>query len=293
VGSLKQRLADAFDAAGLNRALLAAQSLALRPYVRAVNYHDVPPSLAGAFEDQLRDYAARFEPVGPDELRALLSGRWRHRRPGILLTFDDGLRSHADVVAPLLERYGFPGWFMVPVDFVATPSSEQAAFARAHRIHANPEHWGGDGRIAMTWEDVRRMDGSHVIACHTRSHCRLSSSLGDADLEREIAGAKRLLEHELGHAVDTFAWVGGEEESYSASAARAIREAGFTWSFMTNNAPIRPHTDPLQLQRSNVEASFAMALVRFTLSGVYDLLYLAKRARVNRLTSARGTRRSI
>lgn len=281
---LKRRLADSFDAAGLNRALFALQTRVLHPYIRAVNYHDVPPSLAGAFEAQLREYQAHFEPVGPDELSALLGGHWPHRRPGILLTFDDGLRSHADVVAPLLERHGFPGWFMVPTDFVASAPADQGKFALEHQIQVDRSAWS-DGRVAMSWEDVRRLDAMHVIACHTRSHRRLSASLSEQELEIEIVDAKRRLERELGHPVETFAWVGGEEESYSASAARAIRNAGFTRCFMTNNAPIRPDTRPLQLQRSNVEASFPPALVRFTLSGFYDVMYLLKRHRVNRLTA--------
>jgi peptidoglycan/xylan/chitin deacetylase (PgdA/CDA1 family) len=285
VHALKQRLARSFDGTGLNRALLALQAQVIGPHVRAVNYHDVPPALAGAFEAQLREYAHRFEPVGPAELAALEAGRWPHRRPGILLSFDDGLRSHADVVAPLLERHGFPGWFMVPADFVSTSAPEQQAFAREHQIRADASAWD-DGRIAMTWEDVRRLDKNHVIACHTGSHRRLSASLDEGELEREIVGAKARLERELGHAVDAFAWVGGEEASYSASAARVIREAGFTWCFMTNNAPIRPDTHPHQLQRSNIEAGFPPELVRFTLSGFYDLMYLPKRRRVNRLTAA-------
>jgi hypothetical protein len=65
-----------------------------------------------------------------------------------------------------------------------------------------------------------------------------------------------------------------------------IREAGFEIAFMTNNAPIRPHADLLQLQRTNVEARHDPRFVRLSLSGLYDLLYLPKRRRVNRLTAA-------
>lgn len=285
VQAIKRRLAEGFERTGLNRLLLGLQARLLGPHVRAVNYHDVPPSLADAFDAQLRGYRERFEAVGAEELDALLDGRWPHRRPGVLLCFDDGLRSHADVVAPLLERHGFPGWFMVPIDFVSTEPRSQAAFAHAHHIDVDPEDWA-DGRVAMSWDDIRRLDSRHLIACHGASHRRLAESLDGGELEREIVQAKARLERELGHAVETFAWVGGEEESYSAGAARVIREAGFKWCFMTNNAPIRPGTDPHQLQRSNIEADFSPALLRFTLSGFYDAMYLPKRLRVNRLTAS-------
>jgi peptidoglycan/xylan/chitin deacetylase (PgdA/CDA1 family) len=281
---LKEGIARVFDGAGLNGLLLAFQARCLRPHIRAVNYHDVPPALAPAFEEQLRFYRRHFEPVGLQQLRAFREGDWSSDRPGLILSFDDGLRSHADVVAPLLERYGFPGWFMVPVGFVEAAPAEQAGFAKAHSIQCEGRVYE-DGRIAMSWHDLRRLDGRHVIACHTRTHRRLSASLSDEEVQDEIAGSKQALEAGLGHPIEVFAWVGGEEESYSAKAARAINDAGFSVSFMTNSALIRPHTEPLQLQRSNIEAGFTASLMRFTLSGCYDIRYLLKRRRVNRLTS--------
>jgi peptidoglycan/xylan/chitin deacetylase (PgdA/CDA1 family) len=173
---------------------------------------------------------------------------------------------------------------MVPVGFVDAPVGEQANFAREHQIHpAAPA--APDERLAVSWDDLRRMDRRHVIACHTHSHRRLSASVSEAELAQEILGAKRRLEEGLGHPVPVFAWVGGEEHSYSAAAARAIRAAGFTMSFMTNNAAIRPGANLLALQRTNVEATFPAALTKLSLSGFFDVLYTPKRRRVNRLTA--------
>ena len=281
--ALKHALARGFELSGLNSSLFSMGNVLLGPHARAVNYHDVPPILADAFEKQLCFYAEHFTPVGLAELRDLLAGKWTSRRPGIILTFDDGLRSHADVVAPLLDQYGLPGWFMVPVDFVETEAGGQAGFAKQNSIQW-AEGGFADERIAMTWDDLRRLDGPHVIGCHTRSHVRLNAGLTADDLRHEIAGAKRRLEQALGHEVVVFAWVGGEERSYSTAAARAIQEAGFELGFMTNNAVIRAGTAGLQLQRSNIEADFPFELLRLTMSGFYDLLYLPKRRRVNRLT---------
>lgn len=285
MASLRQALADGFAATGLSRALLAVQAVAWRPHVRAVNYHDVPPQLADRFEEQLHFFADHFESVGLEELRSLHTGHWPYSRPGLIISFDDGLRSHRDVAAPLLEKHGFCGWFMVPTDFVEVAPANQRQWARTHSIQFRDDGFD-DERIALTWDDVRALDRSHVIVCHSRSHRRLSAALTAAELRDEIPTSKRTLEERLGHEVAAFAWVGGEEQSYSATAARAIRDAGFEFGFMTNNAVIRPHTDPLQLQRSHVEASFPMSFVRLTLSGFYDLMYWPKRRRVNRLTAA-------
>jgi len=279
----KLALARTFDALGLNAALLRLQRAWFGPHVRIVNYHDVPPSRAAEFEAQVRFFADRFAPVGFRDLLALQRGEWTARQAGLVLSFDDGLRSHAEVVAPILERYGFVGWFVVPVGFVEAPASEQAAFARAHQIHAAAEY--SDARLALSWDDVRRLDAKHIVGCHTWNHTRLASTLPPDQLEHEIPGAKRRLEEELGHAVELFAWVGGEEWAYSAEAARAVRRAGFRLGFMTNNAVVRPGCDLLQLQRTNLEADFSPALVRFHLCGFLDALYAPKRARVNHLTA--------
>jgi peptidoglycan/xylan/chitin deacetylase (PgdA/CDA1 family) len=286
-GRWKHGLAAGFEATGLNAAGAGLQRFLLWPWARALNYHDVPAHRAGAFEEQLRWFASRFVSVGPAELAELHAGRWPHAKPGLLLTFDDGLRSHADVVAPLLEAYGFTGWFNVPVGFVETPPAEQQAFARAHRIDCDAGAYP-DGRIALGWRDLERLDGRHEICCHTFTHRRLGPRLERDELELEIDQAKRRLEDGLGHRVRGFAWVGGEEWAYTREAAERIRAAGFEYSFMTNNAVIRPHCELLQVQRTNVEAHFAPALLHFCLSGFYDLLYLPKRRRVNRLTAARA-----
>jgi len=286
-GKWKQGIAASFEATGLNAAGALVQNQLLWPWARALNYHDVPPRLAGAFEEQLRYFALHFVSVGPTELAELNRGHWPHSKPGVLLTFDDGLRSHADVVAPLLERHRFTGWFNVPIGFVETPAAEQQAFAREHRIDCDARDYP-DGRIALTWRDLQRLDGAHEICCHTFTHRRLGPRLSAAELDLEIDQAKQRLEAGLGHPVRGFVWVGGEEWAYSREAAERIRAAGFEYSFMTNNAVIRPHGELLQVQRTNVEAHFEPAFLHFCLSGFYDVLYLPKRRRVNRLTAARA-----
>jgi peptidoglycan/xylan/chitin deacetylase (PgdA/CDA1 family) len=167
------------------------------------------------------------------------------------------------------------GWFMVPAAVV-----RDAPGARdwPHTV-LEP---------TLDYEGLRRLDRDHVVGCHTFSHRRLEAKLSAEEIAREIPEAKRQLEAWLEHPVDVFAWVGGEEWTYSAAAAEAIRAAGFRISFMTNNALIRPGDDLLQLQRTNIEAHFPPAVARFGLSGFFDLSYAPKRRRVNRLTAAAG-----
>jgi peptidoglycan/xylan/chitin deacetylase (PgdA/CDA1 family) len=279
----KRQLARVLDRSGVLPALLRAQARLRHPYLRCLNYHSVIPEWAGAFERQLAWFADRFVPVGPKELTALCEGDWPHDRPGLLISFDDGCRTHAEVAAPLLEEHGFVGWFFVPSAFPDVPVAEQWEFARARSLTA----WSdGDPRVALTWDQVRYLDRHHVVGCHTLEHVRLSADLGEAELRRQIIGGKQHLEAQLGHAVDAFAWVGGEEWSFSAQAFRLIAEAGFRASFSGDHAVFSPGDDPLRIERSNVEAFYEKDLLQFQLSVLPDLAYARKRRRVRSLLAA-------
>lgn len=280
----KLAMSRLFQRLGLSRALLDLQTQVLMPFVRAVNYHDVPPSMREGFESHLRYYAERFVRVGPDDLDGLLAGSWPHDRPGILISFDDGLRSHVEVAAPLLEKHGFQGWFMVPAGFVDEPVSTQRDFATDHMILCD-RGWQADSRLALSWHETRQLAEGHVVCCHGYSHERLATVPSER-LDQEVVHSRARLESEIGRTVDSFCWIGGEEWSYSAEAARAIRDAGYRRSFMTNNRVITPNTDSLQLQRTNVEADYPLDLVAFQISGFLDALYGRRRARVNRLTAS-------
>jgi peptidoglycan/xylan/chitin deacetylase (PgdA/CDA1 family) len=282
MSATKLTLASLLDRLGVSAALLRAQRALADPHVRIVNYHDVPAARARDFEAQLGFYAQHFAPVGRGDLPALLRGEWPHAKPGLAISFDDGLRSHAEVAAPLLERHGFVGWFFAPIGFLDAPVAQQREWAIEHQIGVQAQY--ADERVALSWDEARALDRKHVVGCHTWNHTRLRAELTSDQLEREISRAKQRLEAELGRVVDHFCWVGGEEETYSASAARAIRASGFRYGFMTNNQLVRPGANPLQLQRTNIEASDPIELVRFQLSGILDLLYTPKRRRVNRLT---------
>ncbi len=271
--AVKRQVARLFDVFGINSLGHFVQRSALFPFIRAVNYHEIPQNQAENFETQLKFYSERFVNVGYGDLIDFLqSGKWRHDKPGLLLSFDDGLRTHHDVAAPLLEKYGFTGWFFVPAGWVAGVEGETVE---------NPEY--PSGVATLTREQLRYLDEHHVVGCHTETHCRLSADLPAEKMRYETLEAQKTLEELLGHPVKIFCWVGGEEYTYSKPAAELIKQ-GYELGFMTNTSVVRPGTNPLQLQRVNIEAENPLSLVRFQLSGFMDLAYYPKRKRVNRLT---------
>lgn len=252
------------------------------PYVRALNYHDTPQRYVENFRAQLVWYSSHFTNCSYPKLRRLLAdGIWSSSKPGLLISFDDGLKSNYKVAAPLLEEFGFTGWFMIPVAFLDSGSTQHNDFALKNQI----SHQGlGSGDLAMSWDDVRDLEKrGHIVTCHSMNHKRLMDSLTDEELCEEIALSKSLLESRLGHPVSGFTWVGGEETSYSQRAFKSIVHANYTEVFCTNCQPIVAYQSPLFLDRSNIESHFSMNQVRLVLGGLYDQKYNAKRKRIFKL----------
>lgn len=288
--SITFTLARAMAPIMAERAFLAIQwKIFNHCYIRAINYHDTPAGTAHNFEKHLQFYRQHFSPVSLSDLnRFFESKEWWKDKPGLIISFDDGHRNNYDVAAPLLEKYGFTGWFFVPVDYINTPPKEQKEFASKHNFAPlNSQTWQEgyeDGRVALSWDELRELDKKHVIGCHTRSHHRMFASTSPEQLNNEIIEAKHILEQELQHSIDIFCWCGGEKNTYSSEAARYVRRAGYRYSFMTISAPILPSTDRLQLHRTNVESHMHINNVKFWLTGLMDVLYTPKRRQVNRIT---------
>lgn len=268
----EKRLAAAVVGAVPHRLAQALQGLVVgRPFIRAVNYHATPAENRDQFRRHLEFYREHYCDVTYDDLCGLLEqGMWTKPKPGLLLSFDDGYRDNATVAAPLLEEFGFTGWFFVPACFAAD----------------GHDGTGGNQppRPTMTIEQLRALAARHVVGSHTRTHCRLRESVGEERLRREIVDSKAELAALLGREVETFCWVGGEEDTYCEAAARFVKEAGYRFAFMTNSAPTTPRTHPLQIQRSNIETEYPLSLVKFQLAGLMDVLYAPKRRRVNAVT---------
>jgi peptidoglycan/xylan/chitin deacetylase (PgdA/CDA1 family) len=270
---VKRAAARILDAVGINSLGHVVQKRAFSPFIRVVNYHDIPEELSANFETHLRFYSTRFSNVEERELREFLkTGVWPHDKPGLIISLDDGMRSHFETAAPLLEKFGFTGWFFVPAGWVADRNGSNT------ELPANV----GDQKT-LTLQQLTYLDQNHVVGCHTETHCRLSFDLRPDVMEFETLGAKRSLEAMLGHPVNIFCWAGGEEFTYSRAAADLIKK-GFDLGFMTNTDVVTKSTDPMQLQRTNIEAENPLWLVRFQISGIMDLMYYPKRKRVNTLT---------
>jgi peptidoglycan/xylan/chitin deacetylase (PgdA/CDA1 family) len=267
---------------GLPETARALQKLTSRVHIRAVNAHATPPHLRDNMRRQLEMLRMWFEPARLADVAELLdTGSWRGEKsgkPGLLFCYDDGGYTNYSVAAPTLEEFGFSGLFFLPVGFLDCPIQEQAAWAKARDISANPETDSApDGRLAMTWEEARSLLAKHEIGAHTRTHCRMWPTVSADQIRDEIVVAKRDLEGRIGQTVDSFCYVGGEVAAHSPIAAAMIREARFKLAFSTGSAPITEESNPLSLQRTQLEADFPLTRAKVSGSGLIDLYFYPRR----------------
>jgi hypothetical protein len=200
-----------------------------QPLIRAANFHNTPRYREKEFQQQLQHWSDCFSSVNETELDGYLStGAWHKPRPGLIIGLYNGYRNQYDVMLPLLERYGFVGWYFVPTAFVGTPAAEQAAFVATRTLKIIPDEYS-DGRYALNWNELKTLDRNHVVACHTRNHARIADD--PAYLRNEIVAPQQDFEQHLGHRVRSFAWLSGSAYGDHPASDRLIDAAQYQFVF--------------------------------------------------------------
>src|SRR5439155_18169969 len=125
--------------------------------------------------------------------------RREHRLPpakSVVLTFDDGYADNRLLVAPILERHGFP----------ATIFLVSAAGGR-NGWDKRPDELAG--RPLLSLDEARQMlTGAIKFGSHSRTHRELTS-LAQHEVEAEVAGSRREMETALGVPINSFAYPSG------------------------------------------------------------------------------------
>jgi peptidoglycan/xylan/chitin deacetylase (PgdA/CDA1 family) len=213
-----------------SRAAELEKAFAGHPVIRAVNFHNTSRARLEHYDQQLAHYSTRFASVNQDELDEFLtSGRWHKDKPGLIVSVFEGYRNSYEVLTPLIEKYGFVGWYWVITGFINTPVREQLAYAERHDIDMLTHEYP-DGRYALTWDELRQLDKRHVVACHTRSHTLLAN-LSPAVRREEVVGSQAQFTKHLGHPVRSFVSLTGPAYGVDAVTDRLVQEAGFDFVF--------------------------------------------------------------
>ncbi len=98
---------------------IAVPNDSARPY-----YDPVISATPESFQTQIKLLAQRFQILTLQELLCLQAGDQPHKyfkKPGVLITFDDGYRDNFEIALPLLQSYGVPATFFITTKFLEDP----------------------------------------------------------------------------------------------------------------------------------------------------------------------------
>ncbi|HEX7222119.1 MAG TPA: polysaccharide deacetylase family protein [Candidatus Limnocylindrales bacterium] len=153
------------------------------------------------------------------------NGRARLPRRPIVLSFDDGYRSHVTAALPLLAARDWPG--VLNLDLSNLAPSWGISPAGVRRL------------IAHGWE----------IDAHSLTHADVSA-LGGAALAREVAGSRREIRRLFGVTPRFFCYPAGR---YDADSVAAVRAAGFDGATTTEFGLASPRAGRFTLSRVRID----------------------------------------
>lgn len=173
MGCLMKRLGTT-AASALLALLLWTPALGAAPSnLLVLSYHDIrddvePSGDPDAYATSTYNFAAQLDWLGahgytPVDLDAIIAAQ-RGGPPlppkAVLLTFDDGLRSHYTHAYPLLKAYGYPAVMAVVTDWVD--------LSPQRTVDYGPRTFGRDD--FLTWAQLREMQASGLVEVASHSH---------------------------------------------------------------------------------------------------------------------------
>jgi peptidoglycan/xylan/chitin deacetylase (PgdA/CDA1 family) len=197
---------------------------------------------------------------------------------GVAVTFDDGYLDNYANAAPILIELDLPATF----------------FVVANRVGGMLDHdTDPDSAALMSWQDIHDLQkAGFEIGCHTKTHPRLATLAQDAQQD-EIAGAKRLLEQELGKPVASFAYPFGSRADYNQLSVSIAKGAGFRQAASNRYGVNTPPTNRFDLRRIWIDSTDSLDTFMAKVDGRLDILAAldspagtAARRLLNRLTNS-------
>ena len=191
-------------------------------------YHELRPCGSGYSyvieTEQFNKHVDLFVQVRKAESRGL----WPE------VTFDDGHISDFEYALPILQSRGLAARFFITVG------------------------WTGKKPGYMGWRELRSLhESGQLIGAHGWSHALLTHC-AQGDLDKELSGARLMLEDKLGTQITTMSLPGGR---YNRRVLAACRQAGYTQIY--TSVP-RPEQAPpgIMVGRLNVRGDMTLEWIR-------------------------------
>ena len=212
-----------------------------RDPVPMLMYHDVEAATADAplpelhvDEDDFRDQMKWLADNGYTGVTMeQVADAWYHHgvlpKKPVVISFDDGFKSHYTVALPELQKLGWPG--VINLQAYAPKGLPDDAPLAPDRVKA---------LLAAGWE----------LASHSITHPDLTTVDGE-QLASEVEKSKRGLERQFGVKINHFCYPAGQ---YDDAVAKEVKKAGYTTASSVEPGLASPD-EPYDLNRIRINAS--------------------------------------
>jgi biofilm PGA synthesis lipoprotein PgaB len=249
---------------------------------RVICFHDVRDNLLSSFNSQnmIDPFAVDtgtltsifswlqnngYHPITVKDVEASRSGGKPLPTRAVMLTFDDGFRSHYTKVLPLLERFGFPAVMGIVTSWTDTPPNTNIRLSAKLEVPRD---------TFMSWDEVEKLSKSPLVevASHTHDlhHGAIANPQGnelpaatshlylqdqkryetdeefEARVQNDLAGCLRRLHDHAGVSVRSMVWPYGAENQ---SVRKISASLGMHTQFSLEAGPNTPDVPLDRLRR--------------------------------------------
>jgi peptidoglycan/xylan/chitin deacetylase (PgdA/CDA1 family) len=173
-----------------------------------------------------------FKVISLKNLLDFINGKKAITKPSVVLTFDDGYKDILKLKS-----------------FFDKQKIKPAIFILADNKHANVSEMKTKRPFLTTKEIKSLKKAGWEIGCHSATHANLSE-LTLEKLEKEVHGAKKDLEKELGFSIPFFAYPRGK---YNKDVLKNVKKANFVLGLTMDDGTISRKSDVLALPRIGVD----------------------------------------
>lgn len=230
-----------------------------------LNYHNTPKIYLENFKNQLNYLAQHFEFIRPNDL---LNSQWgKEKKPKMIITFDDGIKSNLNTI-PILDEFNIKALFFVVYNFIH--SKEPTLFYRKN-IRFNPNLYLESSKediTPMSHEDLKLLiQKGHSIGFHTASHdMRELLKWNEDRIFYEFILSKRLLEIEIGSKIVFFASPIDSRLIWKKIGLEETIHENYDCHFLTIGGINYKSKNLTKIKRINLEAYLRVEQVLFRLS---------------------------
>jgi peptidoglycan/xylan/chitin deacetylase (PgdA/CDA1 family) len=192
-----------------------------------------------AFEEQFKYlHDAGFHSVSLDEWRKAKEAYTPLPGRAVLITFDDGYLDFLEYAWPLLKRYGFSAIVFPVADRIGETNTWDAVY--------------GESVPLLGWKEIHKLcDEGVEFGSHSATHPYLTG-LPPADVVREAARSRAILERGLKKPVTAFAYPHGSEDQV---VQHLIGACGYIFGLSCRAGPSKFDDPLLALPRIEITGS--------------------------------------